>query len=438
MDFASNNINEPLPDALKSPRAVMSKDKIVEPLEKGILRAKYRLYVNKDGTIRYDATNAPLTHFKPCEIHVTVDEIRALGYTKDIYGNEVTSEDQILLLMPQDIIISDNPESSCAEYLLNVGRFIDDLLVKFYKMEPYYNFKRKEDLLGHYVVGLAPHTSAGIIGRIIGFTKAKCCFAHPYWHAAKRRNADGDEDSIMLLMDPLLNFSKHFLPEHVGGRSMDAPLVLSAILKVDEVDDEAWGVDVAEKYPLEFYEATLQYKYPWSVKVKTFADKIKEKDSFYSNFTHNTSRITYDEIKSAYVNLKEMSDKVSSQLKLAERILAVDENDVAELLLETHFLVDIKGNLRTFSKQEFRCTTCNEKYRRIPLKGVCRRCNKKLNLTVFEGTVKKYLEHSCEIATKYRVSEYTLQQIQNLKKYIQSIFGKEVKQKLLGVFLNNG
>ncbi len=41
---------------------------IVEIIEKGILRAENDLRVFRDGTIRYDATDAPLTHFYPNEI----------------------------------------------------------------------------------------------------------------------------------------------------------------------------------------------------------------------------------------------------------------------------------------------------------------------------------------------------------------------------------
>ena len=53
--------------------------------------------------------------------------------------------------------------------------------------------------------------------------------AHPLFHAAKRRNCDGDEDAIMLLMDGLLNFSRDILPANRGGQ-MDAPLVLTTRL----------------------------------------------------------------------------------------------------------------------------------------------------------------------------------------------------------------
>ena len=61
-------------------------------------------------------------------------------------------------------------------------------------MKRFYNIRKLENLTGHLTIGLAPHTSAGSLSRIIGFTDAQVCYAHPFYHAAKRRNADGDED----------------------------------------------------------------------------------------------------------------------------------------------------------------------------------------------------------------------------------------------------
>ncbi|MDW3654783.1 MAG: DNA polymerase II large subunit, partial [Nitrososphaeraceae archaeon] len=51
-------------EPLKGVKALMGKNRCAEPLEKGILRQKHNLYTFKDGTIRFDATNEPLTHFK--------------------------------------------------------------------------------------------------------------------------------------------------------------------------------------------------------------------------------------------------------------------------------------------------------------------------------------------------------------------------------------
>ncbi|MCS7130861.1 MAG: DNA polymerase II large subunit, partial [Archaeoglobaceae archaeon] len=196
-------------EIVKGVIGLTSKNKVPERIEKGILRAKHGVYVFKDGTIRYDMTDLPLTHFKPKEIGLTVEKLKELGYTRDYLGVELKSEEQILELKPQDLVIS----KACAEYLVKVAKFIDELLVKFYKMEPYYKAEKPEDLIGHLVIGLAPHTSAGVLGRIIGFADILGCYAHPYFHAAKRRNCDGDEDCVMLLLDGLINFSRHFLPE---------------------------------------------------------------------------------------------------------------------------------------------------------------------------------------------------------------------------------
>ena len=222
-----------IPTTIKGVQGTISKHKTPEPLEKGILRAKHGVTVFKDGTIRFDMTDAPVTHFKPKETHVSIEKLYELGYTKDINGVPLENDEQICELKIQDVIIS----KACAEYFMKVASFVDELLVRFYNLERFYNVKKMEDLIGHLVIGLAPHTSGGSLARIIGFTDSQVCFAHPFYHAAKRRNCDGDEDGLMLLMDALLNFSHEYIPDKRGGK-MDLPLILTIRLDPSEVDKE--------------------------------------------------------------------------------------------------------------------------------------------------------------------------------------------------------
>jgi DNA polymerase II large subunit len=410
---------------VKGVKGMISHYKIPEPLDKGILRAKNDVFVFKDGTIRFDATDAPLTHFRPREVNVSVERLRELGYTKDHTGDELVDEEQILELKVQDVIIP----TKGADYLLRVARFMDELLEKFYRLDAFYNAKFKEDLLGHLIVGLAPHTSAGITGRIVGFTNASVCYAHPFWHAAKRRNADGDEDSVMLILDTLINFSRRYLPEKRGGK-MDAPLVVTTVLDPNEIDDEAHKIEIVDKYPLEFYEKTWQNVNPSDVKIPT-VDSILDKNPYSGiKFTHNTSDITGSVLESRYVTLGTMKEKVDSQLSVAERIRAVDEAKVAELVINSHFLRDTYGNLRAFSRQKFRCVKCNRSYRRIPLVGKCTKCGGKLLLTVSEGSVRKYLGISMGLIEKYGTSSYLKQRLQLLEREIDSVFTNELSKQV--------
>ena len=413
---------------IKGVMGMTSKLKMPERLEKGILRAKHGVYVFKDGTIRYDMTDVPITHFRPREIGVSVEKLRELGYEHDWKGNELKSEDQIVELKPQDVILAKN----AAEYLVRVANFIDDLLVRFYGLEPFYNVKKPEDLIGHLVIGLAPHTSAGVLGRIIGFADVLAGYAHPYFHAAKRRNCDGDEDCVMLLLDGLLNFSRAYLPDKRGGR-MDAPLVLTTIIDPKEVDSEVHNMDIVERYPLEFYRASLEYANPKDV--ASLIERVEDRlDTDYKDcclaFTHDTEDIAMGVKESAYKSLKSMQDKVSAQMNLAEKIVAVDESDVAERVITRHFLPDIIGNLRAFSRQEFRCVNCNAKYRRIPLSGKCTKCGGNLTLTVHFGSIKKYLDISMELSEKYKVSEYTKQRLKLVEVEIKSLFESDVNKQV--------
>ncbi|MFB6191647.1 MAG: DNA polymerase II large subunit [Candidatus Nanohaloarchaea archaeon] len=916
LDEAMENVDMRLPELLKSPRGMSGEHRHVEPIEKGLIRQKYGLYVNKDGTVRYDATDLPMTHFRPEEISVPVEKLRELGYEEDVDGEPLKRSDQVVALKPQDIVIPDSENTlPASDYLVNVAKFVDETLEKLYGLEPYYDVESKEDLVGELVIGLAPHTSGGTVGRIIGFTDAKGIYAHPYWHAGKRRNCmpgdsevkmadgscstlrelfdgaegeaeadsagtiekeidrqvvtvdttevttakaskviktpaqdhkiefetrsgrkievfpdhrmktasgvkrarelgegdklvtplevdvevedrdtlnlanqlsgsrrimvrgaeekvdsaidelgglktaanklsvpkkslgnyryrgsipldlyrtlmekssldngipdeagiaakadtveldteieldtdfmrllgfylaegytrksekegkefyqvclsfgekelkkdirdaihqtfdiepgeqdhtlvissrlvyelfeslglgsgahekrvpdfvkrlpeekvaemlsayfagdgsvekgrlhvqatsvsrellddidfllkrfgiyarysqsereaggilvdkygeehyqgrtfvsnklhirsshavnfgkeigftlerkqetlendysiegqtrekregqlvkeeireievkksddrfmydievegthnfvtkdnivtqncDGDEDAILLLMDGLLNFSRQFLPDMTGARTMDAPLILSTVLNPDEVDDEAWAIETVDEYPRSFYEETYDYRYPWELEteIEIGEDIVHSKEPFRHGYTHETSSVENGPNQSEYVTLDEMSEKTQQQLGLGRRIKAVDEDDVAGLLLKKHFIPDIKGNLRSFSSQEMRCNDCNTKYRRVPMTAQtiaptgkttaeCPECGGKILLTISEGTIKKYLEPSRKIIENFEVSPYVRQQILILKDTLQSLFGKDKRQ----------
>ena len=112
-------------------------------------------------------------------------------------------------------------------------------------------------------------------------------------------------------------------------------------------------------------------------------------------------------------------------MELAQKIRAVDEDDVARLVVDRHFIRDIKGNLRKFSQQEFRCSNCNSKYRRPPLIGNCLKCGGRIIFTVSEGSIIKYLEPSLSLAEKFNLSPYLHQSLDLTKMMIESIFGRE-------------
>lgn len=894
-------------DKLKGVQGMTSGYKMAEPLEKGLLRTKNDVYVFKDGTIRFDATDAPITHFKPREIGVSVEKLRELGYTHDFEGKPLERDDQIVELKVQDVILS----YEAGRYLLKVARFIDDLLEKFYGLPRFYNAEKMEDLIGHLVIGLAPHTSAGIIGRIIGFSDVLVGYAHPYYHAAKRRNCfpgdtrilvqidgmpmritlrelyelfedehyenmvyvrkrpkvdvnvysfdpesgkvvltdiedvikapstdhtirfelelgrafettvdhpvlvyengkfiekrafevkegdrilvprfefeeydiesfdllrafsderfkslwdvimvrglsswlsslgtdvkgdyirrgsiplgellrilkenglsiedvpdcwmafkrdrvrikrfvpirplmrvlgyylaegyarksnsvyqisfsiadeearedlkkalreafgegfgihergekvtvgsrilyllftevlkagrnahtkrvpafvftltpelvaemlrayfegdgtvigskpmvvvysvnkalledidtlliskfglyaswrvdknanshsgnvvqeyhrrkgseipiskvyllnlygiqarkfmelvgfisgrknsvkkeweghkfqpyrratemgvlakvrsveyidpsdefvyslsaskyhtiiisnnittancDGDEDAVMLLLDALLNFSKYYLPEKRGGK-MDAPLVVTTRLDPREVDSEVHNMDVVRYYPLEFYAATYEMKSPKEVKfIERVEDRLGKPEMYEGiKFTHDTDDIGLGPKMSLYKQLSDMEEKVARQLALAERIRAVDEHHVAETIINSHLVPDLRGNLRSFTRQEFRCVKCNTKYRRPPLTGKCPKCGGKIVLTVSKGAIEKYLPTAKMLVTRYNVLDYTRQRICMTEKDIKSLFEKvfpERQRTLMG------
>jgi DNA polymerase II large subunit len=415
-------------DIMKGVKGLMSELKTPEPMEKGVLRAKHGVSTFKDGTVRYDMTDLPVTSVKPAELDVSVEQFRELGYHEDIAGDPLEHADQLVELRVQDIVLS----NGAAEHLCKTADFVDDLLERYYGLDSFYDVDDRDDLIGELVFGMAPHTSAAVVGRVVGFTSAAVGYAHPYFHASKRRNCDGDEDCVMLLMDGLLNFSKAYLPDKRGGW-MDAPLVMSSRIDPAEIDDEAHNMDVVERYPREFYEATLDMADPGSVDIE-IAEESVGTDAEYTGFahTHDTSNLALGPSLSAYKTLGSMTEKMDAQLELARKLRAVDETDVAERIIEYHFLPDLIGNLRAFSRQETRCLDCGTKYRRMPLTGECRECGGDVNLTVHEGSVKKYIGTATRVAEEYGTRDYTKQRLEVLDRTLESVFEND-KNKQSGI-----
>jgi len=425
------------PEIIKGTKGLLNKTKTPEPLEKGLLRAGREVSIFKDGTIRFDATNAILTQFRPGEVGLSIEKAHLLGYEKDMEGKPLESTGQLCALEVQDLVVSE----TCAQYLLKASKFLDDLLSSYYGLERFYYASKSEDLIGRLVVGLSPHTSVGVVGRIVGFTKASVCYAHPFWHAAKRRDCDGDEDSVSLLLDVLLNFSREFMPDRIGGL-MDAPLLLSPLLNPAEVARQALNIEIISQLPVEFYEKTWQGAHPSEVEslVPTLNSNLGNGgDHWTIGFTHPTEDLDNGRLISSYKELPTMLDKVKAQLHLADQIVAVKGEEVAVKVLSTHILRDLVGNLRTFTSQRVRCTKCGFKPRRVPLGGACHRCGGKLAATVFRGGVEKYLDVATEMVERYNIREYYRQRLELIKVELAETFkalpvDREQQKLLVGDF----
>ncbi len=433
LDNACASLDVSAPKLLRGVKGLTNEDKTPEIIEKGVLRAKYNLSVYKDGTIRFDATNAPLTHFKPKEVGATVETLKRLGYSCDVAGKPLVDADQICELKIQDVVIP----RKAAEYFVQIAGFVDELLTKVYNLPAIYNVKGPHDLFGQLIMGLAPHTCVSILGRVVGFTDLNLCYAHPVWHSAKRRDCDGDEDTIMLAMDMLLNFSRRFLPAQIGG-IMDAPLLLIPFVTPREVQRQAHDFDVDKAYPVEFYQKTLERTESKQVRqiIDLVSNRLGTEAQFEGfEFTTPVSDINAGNAESSYKQFGSMIEKLDKQLDLGERIDAVDVRQVALKVLNTHFMRDIAGNLRAFSTQAFRCKSCNKRYRRLPLRGKCTICSGPLTLTVYRGGIEKYIDAAQNLVDKYQLPKYYSQRLALVKEEITATFdNKKPKQVSLTDF----
>jgi DNA polymerase II large subunit len=423
-----------IPPLIKGVKGTSNQNHTPEHLAKGILRSKYNLSVNKDGTIRYDGTEAPITHFKPKEIGTSILKLKDMGYELDVYGKVLEDENQILELKPHDILLAACPDTLDErgdEVFIKICKFIDDLLVKFYKLKPFYNVKTKEDLIGQLAVCISPHNCACVVSRILGFSKTQTILASPYIHAACRRDCDGDELAVMMLLDTLINFSRQYLPSHRGG-TQDAPLVLNARIRAGEVDDQILDLENVFSYPIELYELAEQGGHHSNeIKLDNVKFRLaKGMDTFSGvGFTHDTDDFNKSITNSSYKTIPNMAEKVKAQMDLVDKLRAVDSSDVARLIIDRHFMRDLRGNLRKFFEQEFRCVDCNSKFRRPPLAGKCDKCGGKILFTISYGSIIKYMEQALYLSEKYKVPSYVHQNLLLTKKYIDSVFGKDLEKQ---------
>ena len=433
---------------VKGVKGMNSREKTSENVIKGILRHKNEISTFRDGTIRFDMVDITMTHFKPKEIGITAEKARELGY-------DVENDDDVVELRPQDVVIPRN----CMESLFNTTKYLDDLLVTLYGMDRFYNCETPDDLVGHLIMGIAPHTSGAILARIIGFADIKGHYGHPFFHAAKRRNCDGDIDAILLLLDGLINFSRSFLSAFRGGM-MDAPLILTTTIIPTEIDKEALNVDTMSRYPLSFYEGTMKRptakEATKSLGVETVEVRLEKGLNVFEGFgyTHETTDACEAPKNNPYNTLETMKEKTMLQFELGNVIRAVDNEIQAGKLINRHLIRDMRGNLRAYGQQKTRCTKCGESYRRVPIAGKCINvlkkdaenpltgeiedliCNHKLILTVHHGSVKKYDGLIAEIIERYGCDDYTNNLYHLVSSWVADTFSteEETEQRRLDDF----
>jgi DNA polymerase II large subunit len=209
--------------------------------------------------------------------------------------------------------------------------------------------------------------------------------------------------------------------------------LVQPIVIPQEVQRQAHNFEVATTLPLSFFEATLAKEKASEIKdVEILKSRLETERQFYGyGFTHNTSTLTASRSRSAYSTLGSLLEKLDMQIRTADIINAVDPNEVVSMVMTTHLLPDIMGNLRAYSGQSFRCTACGASYRRVPLAGNCLECNNKLIQTMTRPSVQKYLKLAKRLLDKYRIDPYLKGRVMSLLDELELVFGKEDGNQLL-------
>lgn len=395
-----------------------------EPLIKGILRSKYRIPVSKDGTFRIVNPNLATTHFRIREIGITLEEANKLGYVNDEKGVPYNL-DSIIPLNANDVIIS----YKAADYLLKGFLYLDELVQTYYdQKEPYLDPHSYKDLLGVLLYSISPHTSNGVVNRIIGFIENYGVYAHPLVVVARRRDLDGDIDAYGPLLDLGLNGSMEYVSKNRTGALMSIPLSLSTKFLLDQVGKEILEREVCSDYYDAFDGLSNNRKYkPIELKKISRVEDFVSKGLSEKEYLYNTPRfiLTNYNSKNLYRDLGSSVEKVSEVIKLMNILPDVNPSKTATGLIEGHLLPDIIGNLNAYFRQKLKCDYCKKIFNVNPLTKKCLYCNiGNMKYTVYPGMVTKYLKIINQIRSNkdIKLSNVLQQRICNYEKILKGLF----------------
>jgi DNA polymerase II large subunit len=124
-----------------------------------------------------------------------------------------------------------------------------------------------------------------------------------------------------------------------------------------------------------------------------------------------------------------MDEKLEMQIITAKLINAVDPDEVVSMVLTTHILPDIMGNMRSYSSQAFRCRRCGKKYRRMPLVGKCIECRNELLQTVTRGSVEKYIHIASDLCKQFKINDYLRCRVESLMAELNLMFQQQKKSQ---------
>ena len=211
---------------------------------------------------------------------------------------------------------------------------------------------------------------------------------------SRRRDIDGDMDSLYLTSDMILNCSKKYVPELKRGALMSVPLTMSTEYPVNQVGKEILSRQlVSDYYGGLINDNTREHTLPELKKIPSFADfldkKIGVSDMKFNTFSFSLDLGTYENY---YKDSESTLEKLDRTIELQNKLKNVKLTDGFIGLIEGHLLPDIQGNYNAYFRQDYKCNFCARKYQFIPLTLKCRACKiGVLKHTVYPGMVVKYV-----------------------------------------------
>lgn len=373
----------------------------VERLEKVILRQKHNIKSTIDGTTKLYSTFLPLRYFKPKQVFTNITLMNKLNYTSDVFGTNLTSEEQILLLKPQDVVIS----YRLADQLRRVADFVDEILTTLYKKEPFYKINALEDILGHLIVITAQGSDCGVLGRIVGFTQADACYTSPSLMKSIDKSNKDDVYAIMLLMDVLINFSEKLIPERISVPA--SPHYIEAYINS--------STDLTMEQSSHSLEPNGESK---------FTNLKGEKRNGISNDLNSqftiepiifSERLGFNQTDKDKTRVAAL-DIAKIQLHVIRKSTNLDQS-IMTGLIKSYLIPNLKRQIERYGML-YICDNCGRRYRRPPLSNSCLYCDKQIKPLISLNNIEGLYEFISSVEKSMLSDENLIEELSLLKENI--------------------
>jgi hypothetical protein len=402
-----------------------------EMIKKSFLRKKYNISLANGPIFNFQLPNARLSHFRPIDIGTSLKNIKELGYRVDINGIPLKSDDQVLSIFVNDILVP----KSISKTLKQIYNFLDEELQSIYDQKPFFEIQELNDLIGTFLVGCNPNYSTGVIGRVIGWSDAKfnsdCLMAHPLWHGSKYSNCRNDEpDFLFVLEDLLLNFNLGLLPSKINSLLGKPIFIKKHISKNDISVDLEHYLDKLSKKESEISISVGKNIFSPSYNILIdFYNSLQSKHHLLSSIKPQI-QLDNEFNKQMPLELTPIDfDLIEKNFNLFSRFYFGNLEFVKKLYFDAFIFPRFNAQLDLWLEQSIECPKCESPYPYAIFRN-CPSCNQPLVLVYSKEPIMKQYILIKDLMSRYP-SQSLAESFYYLKNQFKLLFPTEKKMRIV-------